>query len=74
MTKSDYLRLRNQYAPDYAKIIFILDPPASGRYFYNPDGALCEPLFRAKRDTDDNERSQAAQEVPRTRPYPPPAT
>lgn len=48
MTKSDYLQLRNRFTPPNLKIIFILEsPPASGLYFYNPDGKTSEPLFRA---------------------------
>lgn len=48
LTKSDYLDLRNRYIPTGIRTIFVLEsPPASGRYFYNPDGAVTEPLFRA---------------------------
>src|SRR5450759_2155070 len=48
MMKAEYLRIRNQYIPTITKIVFVLEsPPTSGRYFYNRDGALSEPLFRA---------------------------
>jgi len=48
MTRTDYLRLRNAYIPAEIKIIFVLEsPPASGRYFYNPDGPTTEALFGA---------------------------
>ena len=48
LTKSDYLQFRNRYIPAKIKTIFVLEsPPASGKYFYNPDGTLSEPLFRA---------------------------
>jgi hypothetical protein len=48
MTKADYLHFRNQYIPSNTKVVFVLEsPPISGRYFYNRDGALSEPLFRA---------------------------
>jgi len=47
MIKSEYLRFRNQYIPPTTKIVFVLESsPASGRYFYNRDGALSEPLIR----------------------------
>jgi hypothetical protein len=48
LTRSDYLSLRERYYPKHAKIIFVLEsPPKSGLYFYNPDGLVTEPLFRA---------------------------
>jgi hypothetical protein len=48
MTKSEYLKLRDRFTPSNPKIIFVLEsPPASGRYFYNPDGPVTEPLFKA---------------------------
>jgi hypothetical protein len=48
MTKPDYLKFRDRFTPPNPKIIFVLEsPPASGRYFYNPDGPITEPLFRA---------------------------
>jgi hypothetical protein len=48
MTKAEYLRFRNQYIPPIIKVVFVLEsPPTSGLYFYNRDGALSEPLFRA---------------------------
>lgn len=48
MTKAQYLRFRNQYIPSNIKVVFVLEsPPTSGRYFYNRDGSLSEPLFRA---------------------------
>jgi hypothetical protein len=48
MTNGEYLRFRNRYIPPIRNIVFVLEsPPISGRYFYNRDGALSEPLFRA---------------------------
>jgi hypothetical protein len=48
MTKAEYLRFRNQYIPLITKVVFVLEsPPISGRYFYDRDGDLSEPLFRA---------------------------
>lgn len=48
MTKSEYLKLRDRFTPQNPKIIFVLEsPPASGLYFYNPDGKTTEPLFKA---------------------------
>jgi hypothetical protein len=48
LTRAEYLRLRDRYLPDQRKIIFVLEsPPISGLYFYNPEGSVSEPLFRA---------------------------
>jgi hypothetical protein len=48
MTKAEYLRFRDQYIPTITRFVFVLEsPPASGRYFYNAEGPLSEPLFRA---------------------------
>jgi hypothetical protein len=34
--------------PQQRKIVFVLEsPPKSGLYFYNPEGRVSEPLFRA---------------------------
>jgi hypothetical protein len=47
-TRNEYLSLRRAYEPDCAKLIIIAEsPPASGRFFYNPEGAITEPLFAA---------------------------
>jgi hypothetical protein len=47
-TRSEYLSLRDQYRPETIKLLLVAEsPPASGRYFYNPAGALTEPLFAA---------------------------
>src|SRR5437016_5575120 len=47
-TKDYYLTLRSRFIPEAAKIIFVLEsPPASGKYFYNPNGSTNEPLFQA---------------------------
>src|SRR5262249_1888247 len=50
MDRSDYLSLRRRYEPEPEKVKLVLvaeSPPASGRYFYNPSGAITEPLFAA---------------------------
>lgn len=48
MTRADYIQLRDRYLPKLRKIVFVLEsPPKSGLYFYNPDGSVSEPLFRA---------------------------
>jgi hypothetical protein len=48
MTREDYVRLRDRNLPKQRKIVFVLEsPPKSGLYFYNPDGSVSEPLFRA---------------------------
>jgi hypothetical protein len=48
LSRSEYFRLRERYVPNHRRIIFVLEsPPKSGLYFYNPDGSVSEPLFRA---------------------------
>jgi hypothetical protein len=48
MKRSDYLSFRQRYKPEKIKLIIIAEsPPAAGRYFYNPDGRVTEPLFAA---------------------------
>ena len=43
-----YIRLREQYRPRRIRAVFVLEsPPTSGWYFYNPQGRVSEPLFRA---------------------------
>jgi hypothetical protein len=47
-TKDYYVALRNCNAPRHPTVIFIAEsPPASGKFFYNPDGSVSEPLFKA---------------------------
>jgi hypothetical protein len=44
----EYLSFRDRYRPETIKLLLVAEsPPASGRYFYNPAGALTEPLFAA---------------------------
>jgi hypothetical protein len=48
MKKEYYINLRNQFTPPSPKLIFVAEsPPASGKYFYAPDGGTNEPLFAA---------------------------
>ena len=48
MNRKEYLDLRRVYAPKRTKLIFVCEsPPASGKYFYDPNGKTTEPLFRA---------------------------
>jgi hypothetical protein len=47
-TRNDYLRLRRKYEPEKPRLIIVAEsPPASGLYFYNPNGSPTEPLFAA---------------------------
>jgi len=47
-TRSEYLSLRDKYRPETIKLLLVAEsPPASGRYFYDPNGARTEPLFAA---------------------------
>jgi hypothetical protein len=47
-TRLEYLSFRDRYRPATIKLVLVAEsPPASGRYFYNPDGAVTEPLFAA---------------------------
>ena len=48
LTRAEYFCLRDRYLPDHRKIVVVLEsPPKSGLYFYNPEGLVSEPLFRA---------------------------
>jgi len=48
MTKEEYLHLRNHYRPTKLTTVFVLEsPPASGKYFYDDNGFVSEPLFSA---------------------------
>src|SRR5262245_7701375 len=46
--RDGYLSLRRPFEPDDIYLIIIAEsPPAAGRYFYNPEGRVTEPLFAA---------------------------
>jgi hypothetical protein len=46
--RSKYLDLRRPYEPSSITLVIVAEsPPASGRYFYDPTGAVTEPLFAA---------------------------
>ena len=46
--RSEYLSFRRKFEPSNLKLVIVAEsPPASGKYFYNPGGALNEPLFKA---------------------------
>ena len=47
-TRDEYLALRGRYEPARVELVIVAEsPPASGRYFYDPTGAITEPLFSA---------------------------
>ncbi|MBL4701794.1 MAG: hypothetical protein JKX85_11120 [Phycisphaeraceae bacterium] len=47
-TREYYHNLRNKYSPSDLKTVFVLEsPPVSGKYFYDLEGEVGEPLFRA---------------------------
>ena len=46
--RKSYLEYRNKYKPEDTRVIFVLEsPPKSGKYFYNNEGDVSEPLFKA---------------------------
>jgi hypothetical protein len=48
MDRADYLAFRCRYEPASTRLIIVAEsPPFSGKYFYNPEGAVTEPLFSA---------------------------
>jgi len=48
MQRSEYLALRSRFESESIRLVIVAEsPPASGKYFYNPAGALSEPLFAA---------------------------
>src|SRR6266404_508771 len=48
MERADYLFFRSQYHPSPLKLVIVAEsPPLSGKYFYNREGTVSEPLFSA---------------------------
>lgn len=48
MERSEYLSFRYKFQPLNAELVIVAEsPPASGKYFYNPEGRVTEPLFAA---------------------------
>lgn len=48
ITPTEYKRMRDAYRPARLRAVFLLEsPPKSGKYFYNRDGKVTEPLFKA---------------------------
>jgi hypothetical protein len=48
LSRSDYHSFRRQYEPQDVRLVIVAEsPPVSGKYFYNPQGAISEPLFAA---------------------------
>ena len=48
MKKAYYLSMRDKYLPMKLKTVFVFEsPPVSGKYFYNEEGRVSEPLFSA---------------------------
>jgi hypothetical protein len=46
--KAEYLDLREKFRPEKFRAIFVAEsPPASGGYFYDPNGRVTEKLFSA---------------------------
>ena len=44
----EYIAKRNKYKPENIRAIFILEsPPKSGKYFYDPEGEVSDPLFKS---------------------------
>jgi hypothetical protein len=42
----EYLSLRREFEPTTVTLVIVAEsPPASGKYFYDPDGKVSEPLF-----------------------------
>ncbi len=48
MNEEYYFSLRNKFRPKNIEMVFILEsPPASGKYFYDENGGVSDPLFSA---------------------------
>src|SRR4051794_14809782 len=48
MQRSEYLSLRSRFTPSSVRLVVVAEsPPVSGKYFYDPNGAVTEPLFAA---------------------------
>jgi hypothetical protein len=48
MQRSEYLSFRRKFEPASVKLVIVAEsPPSSGKYFYNSEGTVGEPLFAA---------------------------
>jgi hypothetical protein len=48
MQRTECLSFRNMFMPASVKLVVVAEsPPISGKYFYNPEGAITVTLFRA---------------------------
>ena len=48
MERTEYLAFRHAFEPKNVRLVIVAEsPPASGKYFYNPEGSTMEPLFSA---------------------------
>ena len=48
MTRDECRALRRTFEPEIAKLLIVAESPsASGKYFYDPTGAVTDPLFAA---------------------------
>jgi hypothetical protein len=48
LKKTHYLHLRRVFEPTTIKLVIVAEsPPISGKYFYDSDGKINEPLFKA---------------------------
>ena len=46
--RSEYLSFRRKFEPTNITLVIVAEsPPTSGKYFYDPDGEVGEPLFNA---------------------------
>ena len=46
--RGEYLSLRREFKSTTVTLVIVAkSPPTSGKYFYNPDGKVSEPLFNA---------------------------
>ena len=46
--RSEYLHLRRKFEPTSVTLVIVAEsPPTGGKYFYDPDGKVSEPLFDA---------------------------
>jgi hypothetical protein len=47
-SRSQYLSFRHKFEPTTIKLVVVAEsPPKTGKYFYNPEGSVSEPLFKA---------------------------
>ena len=46
-SRADYIEMRRRYEPHTVRLVVVAESPVYGLYFYDPSGAVTEPLSAA---------------------------